>query len=139
MTDADRTELLETLKIAEGWSGRAYRDSVGILTIGYGRNLEAMTISRGLGAAWLKDDLANAEVECRAAWPWFDTLSSRRQAVVIELNFNLGMTRLRGFTRMLTALGRGDFDAAAAEMLDSRWREQVGARAVRLATTLRRG
>lgn len=139
MTDADRLALVADTKRAEGWRAKAYQDSVGVWTIGFGRNVQAMTISRELGEAWLQEDLATAEAECRRGFQWFDALSSKRQAVLVEMSYNLGLPRLRGFGRMLAAAARGDHETAAREMLASRWADQVGARARRLADTWRQG
>jgi len=43
------------------------------------------------------------------------------------------------FEKMLAALKIGDWDTAANEMRNSRWAEQVGQRAVTLATMMREG
>jgi len=51
--------------------------------------------------------------------------------------FNLGGPRLAGFTRLRAAVRRGDWQAAAAEALDSRWATQTGHRATEIAAMLR--
>jgi lysozyme len=53
--------------------------------------------------------------------------------------FNLGINRLVKFRKMLEALGKQDYQAAADQMLDSLWVEQVGDRAKRLADLMRNG
>ena len=53
--------------------------------------------------------------------------------------FNLGIGRLLNFRNFLSALQSGDHKAAAAEMLDSLWAKQVGARAQRLALQIETG
>ena len=64
-----------------------------------------------------------------------------RHAVLLDMMFNMGPGRLRGFVKMRRALRRRDFDVAAVEMLDSKWSEQVGKktdqRAWRLARMMR--
>jgi lysozyme len=62
-----------------------------------------------------------------------------RQRVLANMCFNLGISRLKGFVRMLSALRRKDFAAAAREMRSSKWAEQVGARAERLARLMEAG
>jgi lysozyme len=59
--------------------------------------------------------------------------------VLVEMIFNMGVKGLMSFRRMLAALGRADYQEAAREMLNSRWAEQVGARAVELANIMREG
>jgi lysozyme len=53
--------------------------------------------------------------------------------------FNLGSAKLCAFHRMIEALSEGDFDEAATQMLNSRWAEQVGHRAIKLAQMMRYG
>jgi len=51
----------------------------------------------------------------------------------------LGPSGFRSFKRMRQALDDRDFERAACEMLASRWAEQVGDRAQRLAAMMREG
>ena len=59
--------------------------------------------------------------------------------MLIELVFNLGISRFLCFRRMLAALASYDYAAAAKEMKDSRWYTQVGKRAVTLCEMMRTG
>jgi lysozyme len=139
MTDTDRDHLRADVKIAEGWRAHAYRDSEGVLTIGYGTNLQELEIDPALGEQWLLEALSRSEEECERAFPWFTSLSGRRQRVLVEMVYNMGLPRLLGFRRMLIAILVKAFEEAAREMLASRWADQVGQRAVRLATQMREG
>ena len=58
---------------------------------------------------------------------------------MIDLSFNLGQTRLRGFKKALDAMSTEDFDRAADEFMDSRWSEQVGNRATEVTEMIRTG
>lgn len=118
---------------------RPYRDSVGKLTIGVGRNLEDVGISRQEAMGMLSNDIARASADLDRVFPWWTQLSEARQRALCNMCFNLGLTRLMGFQRMLAALQVGHFDEAASEMLSSKWAKQVGARATRLATLMRNG
>ena len=51
--------------------------------------------------------------------------------------FNLGMTKLKKFKNMLTAINAEDYKTAAKEGLDSRWAKQVYNRSKRLMDRLR--
>ena len=53
--------------------------------------------------------------------------------------FNLGKTRLSKFVKMRDAIEDHDYNRAAKEMLDSKWADQVGNRAVELAELMRGG
>jgi lysozyme len=139
MTDTDRELLIEDVKAAEGYRARAYQDSVGVWTIGYGTNLQDLEIDRETAERWCLDKLEIAEAECQSAFVWFEHLTPRRQRVLVEMTYNLGMTRLRGFHQTLAAIRAGDYDRAASQMLQSLWARQVGKRAIRLANMMREG
>lgn len=131
--------LQEQLIRDEGLRLKPYRDTVGKLTIGVGRNLEDVGISHEEAMLLLDHDIARAEAEVNAHLPWSRQLGEPRRAVLVNMAFNLGIGGLLQFRRALAAMQRGDYDLAAREMLDSKWAEQVGARATRLARQMREG
>ena len=117
--------------LASGWSP-------GNLTIGVGHNLTSRPLSDRVIDALLDDDVDEADTDL-ATFFWFRRLNDARRAALIDLRFNVGATRFRGFKRMLAALEAGDFVTAAKEMLDSEWARQVGKRAIEDADLLRSG
>lgn len=127
----------EQLKIDEGLRLKPYRCSAGKLTIGYGRNLDANGISQAEAEVLLENDIRDAENTCIHSFPWFADLTEPRQDVLVNMCFNLGLTRLLGFKKFLKAMELGNYETAAHEMMDSDWAEQVGARALRLARIIR--
>lgn len=132
-------DLLVRLRADEGLRLFPYLDTVGKVTIGYGRNLTDRGISALEAEALLARDAEDAIRECRQRFEWFDSLSSARQIVVVSMAFNLGLPRLMAFVNFLAAVKRRDFTTASAEMLKSAWATQVGARADRLAEMMRHG
>lgn len=139
MTDADRKALLNSVAKHEGLRLKPYVDTVGKLTIGYGRNLEDKGLSKKEAALLLQHDLTDAEIDCRHAFQWFDTLDGPRQTVLIEMCLNLGLRKLIGFGQTLKAVSEQRYSDAAAQMLRSKWAQQVGQRAVTLAGIMRTG
>ena len=139
MTAESRGLLRQAVMVSEGLRLKPYRDTVGTLTSGHGRNLDDVGISKLEAEVLLDHDLAAAEQECRAVFVWFSGLNEARQRVMVEMEFNLGTAGVRGFVRMIAALQVRDYETAATEMRQSRWAEQVGARATRLAETMRTG
>jgi lysozyme len=127
------------LKADEGVKQFPYRDTVGKLTVGCGRNLDDVGLSDDEINYLLNNDLFRAEKTARALFAGFDRLSDARKAVLVNMAFNLGQTRLAGFQRLREAVKELDWEQAAAEMLDSRWAKQVGQRAIRLANQMRQG
>ena len=102
---------------------QAYRDSVGLLTIGYGHCIERKGISQRAAEIILEDDLLDAEnaVERMA----LGDIGDARRAAVVSMCFNLGEAGLLKFKDMLAALRRGDWQAAHDEALDSKWSKDV--------------
>lgn len=131
-------ELVASAKRHEGLRLKPYRDTVGVLTIGYGRNLDANGITPEEAERMLDRDLTVA-YHAVSAWEWFPQLSPARQMVLTEMAFNLGARRLMGFGRMLAACREGRYTEAADHMLASKWAEQVKGRARTLAEAMRRG
>ena len=135
--DRYRTKLL--VKRHEGLRLKPYKDTVGKLTIGYGRNLEDVGITLEEAELMLEHDLDRALKDAREVIAGFDELDEVRQAVLVDMAFNLGRAGLAGFRNMRAALALGDFERAADEMLDSLWARQVGRRAQELADMMRSG
>lgn len=138
------TKLTEQLKRHEGavkknGSHFPHKCPADKLTIGYGRNIEERGISEDEAEYLLNNDIKLSEFELSKAFNWFDNLTPVRQAVLINMHFNMGLTRLKGFIKALTAIERGDYKTAAAEMLDSKWARQVGKRATELAKQMETG
>lgn len=122
----------------EGMRDKPYRDTVGKLTIGVGRNLDDVGVSADEVDLMLANDIARAEACARKWVPNFDLLDDARRAVVCNMAFNLG-DRLGGFSDTLAAIRAGRWDDAATMMLVSHWAVQVGARARRLSAQMRTG
>lgn len=131
--------LRASLKLHEGLRLKPYTDTVGKLSIGYGRNLTDVGISEKEADAMLEADIALAVAELHRAIPNWQKHDSIRQNVLVELVFNLGMPRLLGFKKMLAALDAQNYPLAASELMDSRWSTQVGKRAETLSERLRTG
>lgn len=134
MIDLARRMIMEH----EGLRLKPYQCTAGKLTIGYGRNIEEVGIDEREAEHLLDNDIGRVLDELETLDFW-GCLGSVRQAVLVDMCFNLGFPRLAGFRKMLAACRAGDFEAAAVEMLDSRWARQVGRRAQRLAEMMRTG
>ena len=128
----------ELIKKHEGLRLKPYKCTAGKLTIGYGRNLEDMGITQEEAEQMLHNDIQNCYSEC-SKFSFWNKLNEARQAVLIDMCFNLGITRLKGFKKMLAALEVGAYYRAAAEMLDSKWAREVKTRATELAEIMKKG
>lgn len=133
-------EALQALLIRhEGLRLKPYRDTVGKLTIGVGRNLDDVGISRDEALDLLASDLAHVQAELDADHPWWRGLDVVRQHVLVDLAFNVGPGGLKTFVLMLAGLRGGAYAEAARELTLSHWADQVGDRAVELARMMRTG
>ena len=156
----DRQDLIEKLIVSEGLRLQVYKDTLGIDTIGIGRNLEDRGITKeeladldiptiehvyeyGIteaDAVYLAtNDVQIVEEELVRAHPCVDRLDSVRQLILIDMAFNMGVPRLCKFKKMWAAVEAEDFPTAAKEMLDSRWAKQVKGRATKLANAMHNG
>ena len=135
------SELTEMLRKHEGVRDKVYLCSAGYETIGVGRNIS----EDGLGLSddeidyLLSNDIKRVREELTEEYYWFAGLDEARQDAMIDISFNLGQTRLRGFVKALEAMSREEFENAADEFIDSRWSEQVGDRAVEVTEIIRTG
>ncbi len=134
------SKLSDQLRIHEGVRTHFYRCTSGLATIGVGRCIEE-------GSLGLSDDeidylLENDIKRCKqelVGLSWFADLDAVRQDAIVNLCFNLGLTRLMGFKNAVGAMAVGDYEKAADEFLDSRWANQVGQRALDVAHMIRTG
>ena len=110
-----------------------YLDSVGVPTIGVGRNLRDKGLSQLEREFLLHNDIAEHTLEVWQSIPWIGALDEIRREALINMSFNLGTAGLLKFVKFLAALKTRDYETAAKEMLDSRWAAQVGPRATRLS------
>jgi lysozyme len=156
----NRQDLIDKLIVSEGLRLQVYKDTLGIDTIGIGRNLEdrgitkeeldwmdipnidvvyEMGITEADAVYLATNDVQIVEEELVRAHPCVDRLDSVRQLILIDMAFNMGVPRLCKFKKMWAAVECGDYPTAAKEMLDSRWAKQVKGRATKLANAMHNG
>lgn len=123
--------LHSQLILHEGLKLKPYRCTENKLTIGVGRNIEERGITKAEALVLLDNDIEAVASEL-GKYSWFRDQDEIRKRVLIDMGF-MGVPRLLGFKKMITALEKKDFQTAASEMLDSKWAGQVGERATRLA------
>lgn len=135
----DISALKKLLELHEGRRGSIYKCSAGYNTIGVGHNLDTNPISDKAIDVILEDDIAVVLSDLNKNLPWWRQLSERRQLVLADMCFNLGIGRLLGFKNTLKAMENGNYEEAANGMAASKWAAQVGRRAERLIKMMREG
>lgn len=139
LCDRPMEEMIEHIKESEGYERFVYKCPAGVLTVGYGRNLESNGISEEEAEFLLMNDIKKVIADLDLFLPWWSLMSEKRQMVLIDMGFNLGITRLNKFTKTLTEMQQGNYIKAADMMLQSKWASQVGDRAKKLAQWMRNG
>ena len=135
------SKLIEQLKIHEGIRTHAYLCTDGKITVGVGRNLDEDG-GLGLSVSEIEFLLDNDIQRCRTemeTFSWFDDLDEVRQDALINMCFNLGLTRLANFKNALASMAVGAYSDAAEHFLDSRWARQHGKRSEDVAHMIRTG
>ena len=135
----DMDKMIEQLVDHEGLELHPYEDSLGILTIGVGRNLEERGISEDEAFYLLGNEIEIIWDELIKQHPIVEDLDDQRQMILLDMAFNMGVPRLGKFKKMWAAIEDGDMIEASKQALDSRWADQVGRRAERLAERLTSG
>lgn len=139
----NRDALSSQLVIDEGLRLKPYKDTVGKMTIGIGRNLDDVGISKAEAMMLLGADLDKVESDLDRALPWWRFMSEARQQSLANMCFNMGLgdskRGLLSFRNTLAAMQQGDYKRAAQGMRDSAWAKQVGQRAERLAKMMEEG
>ena len=131
--------LIEQLKLHEGVRDRPYKDSVGKLTIGVGRNLTDKGLKPKEIEYLLMNDIMDCIDDLNKYLPWWRQLNEVRQRVLMDMCFNLGIGGLLGFKNTLSFIQSGDYEQASQNMLSSKWASQVGQRSRRLSEMMRTG
>ncbi|MDI6808258.1 MAG: lysozyme [Candidatus Eisenbacteria bacterium] len=130
--------VFEQLQRHEGYRQKPYRDSVGKLTIGFGRNLDDVGISKDEANFLLRSDVFVARRQAEK-FVWFASLDEPRQSVIVNMIFNLGLEKFSRFKNTIRFIEFGNYALAAKEMLNSKWASQVGNRAKELARIMETG
>jgi len=130
--------LRQNLIKNEGIKLFPYRDMFNNLTIGAGRNLDSVGISKDEALFLMNNDIQKS-INFLSEFPWWNELNELRKIILTEMCFNLGATKFKEFKKMIDALGSKNYTLAAKEMMDSSWAREVKERAANLSFLMREG
>jgi len=140
--NADEKVLTDRIKRHETPGGiptlEPYQDSLGIWTVGYGRNCQHTSFSRAECELMFEFDFIRAK-QGAENFAFYDHLNPARRGVLIEMLFQMGPRGVGRFIKFGTACMEMKWDVAAAEMLDSKWYSQTPKRALLLSEIFARG
>lgn len=139
---------------SEGICLTEYICTAGYRTIGVGQRIDVLSeaqkrkcvinalgglsIDKNTALDWLEQRIS-VEVERLYKESYFKELDCVRQAVIVDLVYNLGFKGWNNFKKTIALLGVKDYAGASLELLDSKWAKQVGIRAKRNAYILQFG
>ena len=143
----NKDKLREELAEDEGCKFEIYLDHLGLPTFGIGHLVKEDDPEHGQPVGTPVDeervrrvfslDIAVTIEDCRSLYDDFDELPEEAQLIIANMMFNMGRPRLSKFVGMKREVDARRFDAAADEMVDSRWHDQVPNRAKRLVKRMR--
>ncbi len=154
----EAAEYTPFVRTWEGFSAKAYKDTKGKWTIGYGFNLSdesaadklaahglnALALIRGKelpvakAEALLVQEVAIAKVVARENFPSFDSQPFEVRQILVDLSYNLGQNKIDDFVDFKAAIEKKNYRLAADELVDSKWYSQVGKRSRNHVATLRK-
>lgn len=127
----------DLIKLHEGCKLDMYFDTQGVLTIGYGRNLE-WPISQAIADLMFEEDMSKVKAQA-STLDWYSQMDEVRQAVIDNMIFQLGFHGFMGFKKTIEYLKNMNYAQAALEMLDSIWYRQTPKRAKTLSYMMEDG
>ena len=140
-------QLREELERDEGCVYQIYNDHLGYPTFGIGHLVTGHDKEHGWSVGTDVDEDRVREVfeqdvqtvlsDCEILYPDFYDLPEEAQLIIANMMFNMGRTRLSKFKGMKRGVDAQDWNAAADEMVDSAWYNQVTNRANRLVERMR--
>lgn len=139
--------LQEDLATDEGVVYEVYLDHLGLPTVGIGHLILESDPEHGADVGTpvteervtelFQQDCEIVLGDCQILYPDFDDLPEEVQLIIANMMFNMGRPRLSKFKGMKRGVDARDWDAAADEMVDSSWYNQVTKRADRLVVRMR--
>ena len=143
----DLEKLRKELEIDEGRVDEIYNDHLGYPTFGIGHLVVEHDAEYGkepwtqVTGSRVKEafahDIETVLSDCNRLYEDFEDLPEEAQRVIANMMFNMGYPRLSKFEGMKSGVDARDWNAAADEMVDSRWYYQVINRANRLVERMR--
>ena len=120
MNDTVVGHALENIKRFEGFRKDVYKCPAGANSIGFGFNIDkGMSEAEAEALAWV--GLMTCYNGLMQTYAIFTELPEVIQEVLLDMGYNMGLSKLLGFKKMWIALYEQDFLTASLEILDSKY------------------
>ena len=105
----------------EGFSSEVYACTAGYDTIGYGKRVDYLNVTKQQAKQWLKQDLEDLHNIVTATFDWFVFIDPVAQDIVMNMCYQLGIRGFSKFRKTIQYLENKNYKACSEEMLDSKW------------------
>ena len=130
--------LIDDIKKHEGFSPIVYQCTAGYDTIGYGKRIKYLQITEEQAEEWLEEELQNLKYVLADKYDWFLPAPQEAQDIVMNMNYQLGVTAFSKFKKTIKYIKVKDYKSASTEMLDSKWaRDDTPRRAKELSDRMK--
>ena len=113
--------LIDDIKKHEGFSPVVYQCTAGYDTIGYGQRVKYLKVTQEQAEEWLEEELQNLRYILADKYDWFLPAPTEVQDIVMNMNYQLGVTSFSKFKKTIYLLANKDYRPASEEMLYSKW------------------
>ena len=131
------TELLDAVKLSEGFRDKVYKCTEGFDTIGYGFAVKDLVMDEDIAEMILRRKLDALIDRVNKRFPFVEEMPQAGQDVIYEMCYQLGVSGVSKFKKTLAYLENKEYRMAASEMLDSKWHRQTPKRSQRLSDIIR--
>tara|TARA_B100001778_G_C18527849_1_gene602099 strand:- start:637 stop:1056 length:420 start_codon:yes stop_codon:yes gene_type:complete len=114
-------KAIESIAQHEGFSSTVYKCTAGYDTIGYGKRVKYLQVTKEQSKEWLKEDVENIKYILANKYEWYTSAPDQVKAVVLEMVYQLGLHSFSKFKKTIKLLENKDYRGASTEMLDSKW------------------
>ena len=130
-------KLLNDIKESEGFRDKVYDDSLGIPTIGFGFAIKDLVLEEDICDIILARKVEKLVAKVNIKFPFLKDIPIDKAEIIIEMCYQMGVTGVSKFKKMIKHLENGNFEKASVEMLDSKWAKQTPNRALKLSNRMK--
>lgn len=138
MNNDMKVKLRALLIKHENYKLLPYKDTLGNITIGIGRNLTGRGVLPVEIDMMFDNDVDHFFSFLAISFPWFNKLNDARQCALVDMCF-MGTKTFLEFKEMIAALEKEDYEGAAQEIVNSHYESEVHQRAHDIAEIIRTG
>ena len=130
-------DIIQQLKIHEGYKPTVYKCTAGVDTIGVGFAIKDLHLSEEVCDLILTEKLEALEERFEKKFDWFKTSPMEVRNVMLNMAYQLGFAGFCKFKKTISYLEEEEWQKASVEMLDSRWATQTPNRAKELSEIIK--